>query len=303
MLKKLLSVSIMCCMLTMTVSCSNKGADASSEVQPKTKVTVSFNAVKQLVEAIAKDKVEVNVMIPDGTEPHDYEPKAKDLEKLSNANLFVYSGLGMEAWVDKALSAAENKKLEVVEAAKGFEPIKNTDADEIEEHGQYDPHVWLSLKGAENEAKNIKDGLVKVDSKNKTFYEENYKDFLDKAEALFKDYSAKFSSINNKNFVTGHAAFGYLCRDFQLTQNSVEDVFAEGEPSAKNLKDLVDYCKENNIKTIFVEDMVSAKISDTLAKEVGARTQKIYTLESEEDNKDYIQSMKDNLENIYLSLK
>ena len=97
-----------------------------------------------------------------------------------------------------------------------------------------------------------------------------------------------------------HAAFAYLCRDFNLTQNSVEDVFASGEPSAKKLADLTDYCKNNNIKTIFVEDLVSPKVSETLAKEVGAKTVKINTfLEGD----DYLGTQKDNLEKIYGSLK
>ena len=94
-----------------------------------------------------------------------------------------------------------------------------------------------------------------------------------------------------------------MARDFGLKQNSVEDVFAEGEPSAKKLKELTDYCKAEKINTIFVEDMVSPKVSETLAKEVGAKAVKIYTLESKEDGKTYIQSMQANLEKIYASLK
>ena len=71
----------------------------------------------------------------------------------------------------------------------------------------------------------------------------------------------------------------------------------------KKMTELVAYCKKNNIKTIFVEDMVSPKVSVTLAKEVGAKAEKIYTIESKEDNKDYLESMKDNLDKIYNSLK
>ena len=180
---------------------------------------------------------------------------------------------------------------------------KIQDPDEIKEHGQYDPHYWLSLKGAENGAKNIKDALVKIDPANKSKYESNYSSFYSRLEKLFKDYKAKFNSVKKKNIVTGHAAFAYFSRDFGLVQNSVEDTFAEGEPSAKKLAELIDYCKKNNVKTIFVEDMVSPKVSETLAKEVGAKAVQIYTIESKEDNKDYLQSMKDNLDKIYNSLK
>jgi zinc transport system substrate-binding protein len=270
----------------------------------KIKVMVSFNAMREIVEAVGKDKVEVQTIIPDGTEPHDFEPKASDLEGLHSAKVFVYNGFDMEkSWVDKALEAADNKNLIIVEAANGAEPLPATGAEEIESGAQNDPHLWLSLKGAEIEAKNVQDALVKVDPANKDFYEANYKIFYDQLETLYQEYNQKFQSVTNKNFVTGHAAFAYLSRDFGLKQNSVEDVFAEGEPSAKKLKELTDYCKTNHIKTIFVEDMVSPKVSETLANEVGAKAEKIYTLESKEDNKDYLQSMRDNLEKIYQSLK
>ncbi len=308
MYRKIASILMLMCVLVTFSACgngvssSNKAADKKNS-QAKIQVVVSFNAMREFVEAVGKDKVEVKTIIPNGTEPHDFEPKAKDLENLNKAKVFVYNGLGMESWVDKSLKAVDNKQLVVVEASKGFEPIKNTDEDEIKEHGQSDPHAWISLKGAEFEAKNIKEALVKVDPSNKDYYEKNYKDFSSQLSSLQDDYKKKFDIATNKNFVTGHAAFAYLCRDFGLKQNSVEDVFAEGEPTPKKMEELISYCKQNKIKTIFVEDMVSPKVSETLAKEVGARVKKIYTIESKEDNKDYIQSMKDNLELIYNSLK
>ncbi|AWI05982.1 metal ABC transporter substrate-binding protein [Clostridium drakei] len=309
MYKKIISILILMCTVITFSACgnfskvgSNKTND-KNESQGKIQVVVSFNAMREFVEAVGKDKVEVKTMIPNGTEPHDFEPKARNLEDLNKAKVFVYNGFGMESWVDKSLEVLDNKQLVTVEASKGFDPIKNTDEGEIKEHGQNDPHVWLSLKGAEFQAKNIKEALVKVDPSNKDYYEKNYKDFSTQLDSLYNDYKKKFDTAANKNFVTGHAAFAYLCRDFGLKQNSVEDVFAEGEPTTKKMEELISYSKKNKIKTIFVEDMVSPKVSETLAKEVGAKVQKIYTLENQEDNKDYIQSMKGNLELIYNSLK
>lgn len=310
MFKKLTMCMLLgCAILTFTAltftSCSTKKIEKdSTSSQSKVEVVVTFNAMREFAAAIGKDKVNIVTIIPDGTEPHDFEPKAKDLESLNNAKVFVYNGFGMEAWVDKALEAVDNKSLVSVEASKGSDAIKNTEADEIEEHGQYDPHLWISIKGAENEAKNIKDALVKVDESNKDYYEKNYNDFTSQLNTIYDEYNKKFQTVSNKSFVTGHAAFAYLCRDFGLKQNSVEDVFAEGEPSAKKLKELTDYCMENKVKTVFVEDMVSTKVSETLAKEVGAKIEKIHTIESkDEDNKDYIQCMKENLDMIYNSLK
>jgi zinc transport system substrate-binding protein len=269
----------------------------------KVNIVTSFNAVKEIAEAVGGEYVMVSTIIPNGSEPHEYEPKTSDMICLDSATMFAYSGLGMESWVEKTLAATKNKKLVAIDLSKGIIPIKNTDPDEIKEHGQYDPHIWLSLKSAALQAETMRDALVNADPAHKDAYNKNCAIFEAKLSDLQNEYSAKFKSLKNKRFVTGHAAFAYLSRDFGLEQNSVEDVFAEGEPSAKKLAGLVEFCKKNKIKTIFVEDMVSPKVSETLASEVGAKAQKIYTLESKEDNKDYIQSMRDDLEMVYQSLK
>jgi len=281
-------------------ACSNNQADNTDE--SKITVSVTFNAIKEFVLAVGKDKVEISTIIPDGTEPHDFEPKAQDLVDLSTAKVFVYNGFGMESWVDDAIQAANNADLIAVDASDGATAITNTESEEIEEHGQYDPHIWLSLKGAEVQVKNIKDALVEADPFNKDYYEKNCTDFVSQLESLYNEYNEKFQSVEKKNFVTGHAAFAYLCQDFGLTQNSVEDVFAEGEPSAQQLTELVTYCKENNVTTIFAEEMASPDVSQTLANEVGAEVETIYTIESNEDNKTYLERITDNLTKIYESL-
>ncbi|AND84937.1 zinc ABC transporter solute-binding protein [Clostridium tyrobutyricum] len=297
-------VVILSCITFIFSGCNNTNQKTSGSTNgSKVKVVVSFNAMREFASAIGKDKIDITTIIPNGTEPHDFEPTAKDIKTLGTSDIFVYSGLGMESWKDKVINSAGNKNLIAVDASQGVTPIKNTDNDEIKEHGQYDPHIWLSLKGAEIQSKNIRNALIKADPSNKVYYEKNYNDFSKQLNSLYNEYTKKFASVKNKNFVTGHAAFAYLCRDYGLKQNSVEGIFAEGEPSPKILEQLVNYCKQNKIKTIFVEDMVSPKVSNTLAKEVGAKVEKIYTLESKQDNKNYIQSMRANLEMIYNSLK
>ncbi|MGY0373866.1 metal ABC transporter substrate-binding protein [Clostridium sp. JNZ J1-5] len=292
-----------------TSNVENKTSNVNSSNAKKINIIVSFNPLREFTEAIGKDKVNVSTIISNGIEPHDFEPKAKDLQNINNGDIFVYNGLGMEPWAEKTLKNIDNKNLIVVEASKGCNVIKNSHEEESNKqneehsHGEYDPHTWLSLKEAKIQSNNIKEALIKADPSNKTYYEQNYKEFSAKLDSLYGEYKEKLDKVGNKHFVTGHAAFAYICRDFNLKQNSIEDVFAEGEPSAKKLKELVEYCKKNNVKTIFVEENVSPKVSETLAKEIGAKVEKIYTVENEEDNKDYIQSMKENLEKIYNSLK
>lgn len=308
-MKKVIGMLILTCIIFTLVGCSKSTlsmkAGATSNVKSdksKLQVVVSFNPLKEFAEAVGKDKIEVTTVIPEGVEPHDFEPKIKDMKSISDADLFVYSGFGMEGWASKTLSAIDNKNLVVVNSSLGVNPIKSQD-DEVQEHGQYDPHIWLSLKDAKIQTKNIKDAMVKADKKNEGYYEKNYEEFSRKLDKLYSEYNIKFAGVKNKNFVTGHAAFGYLCRDFGLKQNSVEDVFAGGEPTPQKLKKIVELSKKYKVKVIFMEELASPRVSETLAKEVGAKVKKIYTIESNEENKSYIESMEENLSEIYDSLK
>ncbi len=300
----------------------------------KIQISVTFNAVKEFAEAVGKDKVIVSTIVPDGSKAHGFEPKAQDLVSLNDAQIFVYNGLGMDAWAEQAIQAANNQALIVVNASEGADVITrdtaSTDHDEDEDahdedereheedadhedeheenehaghsHGQYDPHLWLGLKGAQTSAINIKNALIQADPDNKDFYQQNCDSFVAELEALYTEYKGKFDSLQNKNFVTGHAAFGYLCRDFGLEQNSVRDIFAEGEPSAQQLAELVEYCRTNKVTTIFAEEMASPAVSQTLASEVGAKVETIYTIETNENGKTYLERMAQNLAKIYESL-
>ncbi len=295
-------LALIICFIILSLSgCSGKRDFNKNSESGKVAVVATFNAMKEFAEAVGGERVEVATIIPDGTEPHDFEPKAKDLKALSSAEVFIYNGLGMEPWAEEAIAAAKNDSLVAVNASEGAEAIECSQA-EAAEHGEYDPHLWLSLKGAEIEARNIKEGLIKADPENKAYYEANFDAFAEKLKTLYSEYSQKFDGLGKKSFITGHAAFAYLCRDFGLKQKSVEDVFAEGEPSPRQLAELADYCREEKATTIFAEKMVSPEVSRTLAEEIGAKVETIYTMASAEDGKSYIERMKDNLDKIYASL-
>lgn len=316
MLKKWLILLLSLIMMISFSACkaSNEEFDNSVNTpESRIKISVTFDAMKEFVQAVGKENVEISTIIPVGADSHSFEPKAQDLVDISSADIFVYNGLGMEGWAEDAISAANNPDLIVVDSSKGADVINRETAEEHDHehehednhdhsHGKYDPHLWLGLKGAQTQVKNIKDALVQADPSNKDYYEENSNEFIDQLESLYKEYSSKFQSLEKRTFVTGHAAFGYLSRDFNLEQNSVRDVFAEGEPSAQQLAQLVEYCRENNVRTIFTEEMVSPEVSQTLANEVGAKVEIIYTIENPQDDMTYLERMESNLSKIYESL-
>lgn len=296
MKKKIISGALAVITSIMLIGCGTNSdtKTTNDEGNKKVNIMVSVYPLKEFADKIAGDKAEVSCMVPDNMEPHDYEPKTKDFEALIKSDAFIYNGLSLETWVDQVKSVIGDKELRIVDSSEGVEVRKEGEV--------IDPHSWLSLKEAEKQAENIKDTLVEIDEDNKAYYEENYDAFVGELESLYNEYKEKFDNLSTKDFVTGHAAFGYLCRDFGLQQKSVENLFAEGEPTPKQLEQLVTFCKENNIKTVFSESLASPKVSETLAKEVGAEVVPILTLESNEDDKSYVEAMRYNLEEIYKCL-
>lgn len=294
MKKFLLKASIILMLPIMLIGCGTQSDKNINNGEEKVNVTVSISPIKEFTELIGGDKVKVTSLIADNVEPHDVDLKPRDFEKLTKSELFIYNGLGMEDWLEQVKEQISEDKIKYVDTSENENPIK-TD-------GKTDPHQWLSLKEAINQCNNIKNALEEVDPKNKTYYEENYEKVKTDFEELYNEYLPKFQSLEHKNFVTSHEAFGYLCRDFGLEQQALNDLFGEGELTAKKIEDLVKYCNDNGVTTIFSEEEDSQKEANTLAKEINGEVKPLYTLETKVEGKSYLEVMKINLEEIYDSM-
>lgn len=292
--------------------CTDKDKETDSE---KLKVMASFYPVYDFAVKIGGEKAEVTNMVPAGTEPHDWEPATRDITNLEQADVFVYSGAGMEHWVEDVLKSLENQKLVTVEASNGVtlreghgheEDHEEADqeneaaAEEEHDHGEYDPHVWLSPLNAKKEMENIKNAFIEADPDNKDYYEANYKTYADKFDELDQSFKDTLSPLPNKVIVVSHEAFGYLCNAYGLTQMGIEGLSPDSEPDPARMAEVIDFVKENNVKTIFFEELVSPKVAEAIAKETGAVTQVLNPMEglSEEEIKaggDYFSVMEKNL--------
>lgn len=293
MKKFLLKASMVLLLPIMLIGCGSQ-ENKSIEENGKVEVTVSISPIKEFTELIGGDKIDVTSLVPDNAEPHDIDLKPRDFEKLTKSKLFIYNGLGMEDWLEEVKEQISEDKIKYVDTSENGNAIK-TD-------GKIDPHQWLSLKEAINQCNNIKIALSEVDPNNKDYYEENYEKVKNDFEELYNEYLPKFQSLEHKNFVTSHEAFGYLCRDFGLKQQALNDLFGEGELTAKKMEDLVKYCDDNGVNTIFSEEEDSQKEAQTLANEINGEVKPLYTLETKVEGKSYLEVMKINLEEIYESM-
>lgn len=165
---------------------------------------------------------------------------------------------------------------------------------------ELDPHVWLDPVLAQKEVTAIRDALIKKYPEKKAVFEKNTAAYLEKLTALDKEYQAAFAGAKNRTFVTQHAAFGYLAKQYDLTQEPIAGISPDQEPSPSRLAELKKYIKTNNVSVIYFEASASTKVAKTLADETGVELAVLNPLESltqkeQEAGENYVSVMKENL--------
>jgi zinc transport system substrate-binding protein len=281
------------------------------------KVVTSFYPMYEFSKQVVGDAGEVVNLIPAGVEPHDWEPSPQDMKEIESADVLIYNGGGMEGWVDKVVDSVNNKDLLVVEASKGLDLMEAAEEEDHdgeehkdEEHeegredehdnGGLDPHVWLSPVLAAKEVRVIQEALAEKSPENKDVFANNANAYVEKLEMLDQKFREQLKDVKHKEFVVQHAAFGYMGREYGLIQVPIAGLAPDQEPSAERMAEIVEFSKEHGVKTIFFETLVSSKVSEAIAKEVGARTIVLNPLEglTEEElnsNLDYLQVMENNM--------
>ena len=277
----------------------------------KLEVYTSFYPLYDFAVKVGGDKVHITNLVPAGTEPHDWEPATTDILSLEKGDILIYNGVGMEHWIYQVTSSLENDSLILVEASQGLTLLEGEEEEgesESSEETASDPHVWLSIKNAKKEMETIKDAFVKADPDNAAYYEQNFNKYAADFDVLDSKFTNELSVLANKDIVVAHQAFAYLCADYGLNQIAIEGLAADSEPDAKRMAEIVDFAKSRNIKTIFFEELVSPKVAETIASEIGAKTDVLNPLEGltqEQINagEDYLSIMDKNLEALVNALK
>ncbi|MFS7401524.1 metal ABC transporter substrate-binding protein [Carnobacterium maltaromaticum] len=297
--------------LFIMVGCGNQEATKDST---KLQIVTSFYPMYDFTQNVAGDNAEVSVLMKAGTEPHDYEPSAKDIAKIADSDVFVYNSKEMETWVSSVLTNIDTKKTVVVDASQGIDLLEGNHSDdetEAEHEGHshaHDPHIWLDPVLAQKQVDTIKEGIIKADTKNKETYEKNALAYKEKLAALNEKFEMSLKNAENRTFVTQHAAFAYLANRYDLEQVAIAGLSPDQEPSPAKLAELNDFIKENNIKIIYFAETASPKIAKTVANETGAKLEVLspiegITQEEQEKGVDYIKVMEKNLEALEKAIK
>jgi len=292
--------------ITLIIGGCGTASEQSSETKEQLKVYTGIYPLYDFAKHIGGDKIFVKNIVPAGAEPHGWEPSPQDVADISNADILILTGSGMEAWADKVLSVIDKNKVTVIYAGQNIELIEGIQHEE-HDHGGKDPHIWLDPLYAKTMVDNILAGLVKADEKNKAIYESNAEAYKKELDKLHEEYQTGLATAKIKEFVTSHAAFGYLAKRYNLIQVPVRGLTAESEPSPADMAAVVKLAREKNIKYIFFETLVSPKVSEAIAAELQGQTLVLDPLGSlsEQDiaaGKDYLSVMRENLKNLKIAL-
>ena len=278
--------------MNMVAGCGGQQSADKNKLQ----VAASFYPMAEFASAVGGQHVQVACLVPDGAEPHDWEPSPKDLTRLGRAQVFVYNGM-VEPWAQQALDALSERKIIPLEAGH----------DLFARGGKQDPHVWVSPKKAVVEVQRITEVLCEVDTKHTDDYKANSRAYIAKLEQLDKKLAAVAQKAPRKVFVTAHAAFGHLAADYGLRQLSVAGISAEAEPTPGDLQRLIATVRREKVRYVFFETLTDPKIAKLVAQETGAQTAVLDPLEGldEEGRKqglDYLKIMEQNIANLEKAL-
>jgi zinc/manganese transport system substrate-binding protein len=245
---------------------------------------------------VGGDEINVEVLIPLGADPHDFEPSAAQAAQLRDASLIVANGLGLEERLESALDGAQKDGVPVFDVGEELDPLSIGTADKEETHaeddghghkdeapaeeeahghGSEDPHVWLDPERMATAASLVATQLATTTGLDAAPFQQRAATYADAARAAEAEARALLAELpaDQRKLITNHDALEYFAQRFNL--EVIGTVIPGGstlaEPSAADLSELVTLIKANNVKAIFSESTVSSKLIESLAREVGSQ--------------------------------
>lgn len=265
-------------------------------------VMASFYPLQFITEQVGGDRVTVRSLTPPGAEPHDVELSPAQVSRIDRADLVVYLS-GFQAAVDDAV--AQTSPAHVVDAAN--DTTLMTPAEERghkdHDHGALDPHFWLDPSRLPSVVDDVASELGAIDPAGAETYAANAAALNQKLEDLDAAYATGLTTCETRTFVTAHQAFGYLADRYDLDQVGISGVDPEAEPSPARLAAVEKIVRDQDVSTIFFESLVSPKVSETLANDLGIESAVLDPIEGLADPADdYFSIAERNLDALRMAL-
>lgn len=235
----------------------------------KPRVLVSVAPYRYFVQHIAGESVDVDLLVPEATSAHTFEPTPKQMIAASQAEIWFRIGEPFETKALQALKSA-NPKMDVVDLREGISLLHGSCKHAHSEgHCGDDLHLWLSPKIAQIQAKTIVKGLSKRFPEKEKAFEQNLAVFLKSLVELDAFIFKMVEPVKNRVLMVSHPAYAYFCQDYQFTQLPIE--FEGRDPTAKQLTDLLLRAKASKVSYILTQPQYSDKAARLIGAEIGAQ--------------------------------
>lgn len=293
--------------------------NVSSEKEQPIEVHTTIFALEDFIERIGQEHVTVENIIPAGMDAHTYEPSMRLMIRLAEADAFIYSGGGMEGFIDTAVEVLEEEDVKMVEASEGIDFIDGTSpsaSNENEEHshnhthehshshdnnddhsheheeddhvheedehhhGPEDPHVFIDPIRAIQLAENISEALIELKPEEEEVFKENFADLKKDLEHLDEKFQDAAENAERKELFTAHAGYTYWADRYGFEQVPVTGFSPLNEPSQQEIQDLITLAEEKDIEYIVFERNYSIPVADMLVDEIEAEKLYFDNLES-----------------------
>lgn len=268
---------------SVLIAGSLSACSSSSAQSEEFQVVATTTQVTEFTRAVVGDTGTVTGLIQPNQSAHSFDPSAKQLLALSQADAVVINGADLEPWITDALSAA-NFSGEIIDASTGIELLAAGEAEEDHAahaaedehaHGEGDPHIWTSPLNAQVMVKNIATGLEAVNPADATVMEDNAASYTAQLASLNEWVMANFDQVpvDQRLLVTNHDAFTYFVSEYGITfVGSIIPSFDDNaEPSAAEMDALIALIKQSGAKAVFSEASISPKLAKTIASEAGVK--------------------------------
>ncbi|WDZ84757.1 metal ABC transporter substrate-binding protein [Micromonospora cathayae] len=308
--------------LAGVTACSSD--DVAGADPQRVDVVAAFYPLQFVAERVGGDAVRVTNLAKPGAEPHDLELNPGQVGQVSEAELIVYLK-GFQPAVDEAVEQNGGDRAfdvatvqPLLDAAAGGhdhdhegepghseEPANAEEKEHADEGGGKDPHVWLDPTRLATIGDKLAERLGTADPDRAADYASRAKALRTELEQLDGEYTAGLKTCQRREIVVSHTAFGYLTGRYQLEQIGISGLTPENEPSPQRLAEVAEEAREHRATTIFFETLVSPKVAETIAREVGAKTavlDPIEGLSAENSSGDYFSVMRSNLESLRTAL-
>ena len=330
--KKIFGLILAGAVLITGCTAKTEKKDKGDNTKGKLKIVTTIFPEYDITRAIAKDKVDLELMIKPGVDVHSFTPTPQDIKTVQNSDIFVYGGTEHDKWVENLTKSIDMKNKKVVKLVDGIQQLEEESVDGMkhehhhddkkedehnhdhkhekeDEHNhkgeekELDPHYWTSPKNAIQMVKTITNALVEKDPDNAEFYKENAENYIKQLEGVDKELHDVVDNAKIKKVVIADRfPFRYLFKDLGLEYRALfSGCSVESTASAGQIKKMVDYVKENKIPVVYHIEMGKGELAETVAKNSGAKVKllhSIHTVIKEDFDKGitYIDLMKQNVE-------